>query len=709
MTHNPHLSTITDGSKMPKGVSFEDLPLTPLPIDSFGRKRGMRSSQIHQSLISDDGRVWSASPVGLVCYDGVTLRLFGLKNGLNCHGLRCLAHGPDGTLWLGSDAGVEIIDIKRTAPLSVKFFPVGIVDSIAMSDGVNVIGTPSGLYCLNESGEFQPSDNPFLSRVRITSTMIDKAGKIWVTGPKFGLAVFAEGKWIFISPEDYHPIGIPQTLSEFHNQVLIGGQQGLIVMAADLSVSHSIKTVKPVTALHCDEDYIWIGTDEEVVRLKIIGESIFVHDKVLENVITRDIVSDSFNNIWISTDNLGIQRVSALRQISTIEQNTDLGSVFCIKDSTRGKLVGGASGLDLPNNITVLEGMSVWDAVQGPDGTIWAATQQGFFKHANPFQKDSAPVAFAHSHEVLAAPCRAIIFHNNAIYVGSTKGLVKIGPKGPKEILRPNGKSLGYVYSLHAGPKGKLWVTTLGAGLWRVEKDRSSPVLGGTITHKSNVYSVSHSPNGALYVSHDGYISEIDEAGVPRLFTYSREPVAAWSLLAVDAKTLMAGTSNGFVIYDCVTREIVKRVSNNTDTSNWEFTCSRSLYFDDGKVYCGVSSGLKIIDIEELMDIGVKPVPSLARVNWHQIHPKQSRNTYHVPAGKWRVEVELRTCWYLDEDDCQMRYRLIGFDQEWSTLRPIHTIAYTSLPIGKYQLEACIYSPIAGLGPPKRIMNIYVH
>jgi len=300
MTQNPHLLVVQSKEAALTGLNFNTTPLTPLPIDLFDRRRGLQSSQIHQSVISKDGRIWSASPLGLVCYDGVTLRLFGRKNGLHCHGLRCLTEGPENTLWLGSDAGVEIIDITKTAPTSIKFSPIGIVDSLAISEEGGVVGTPNGLYCLNESGEFWPSDNTLLSKVRITSTLVDKSSNIWVTGPKFGLAVYREHRWVFIPPETYQHIGLPQTLATgADNTVLIGGERGMAVLTADLQVFHSLKTAKSVTALHWHNNCIWMAVGDDIIRLTLDGNNIHAHDKVMEKTIIRNIISDNFPIILV--------------------------------------------------------------------------------------------------------------------------------------------------------------------------------------------------------------------------------------------------------------------------------------------------------------------------------------------------------------------------------------------------------------------------
>ncbi|NNC36468.1 MAG: hypothetical protein HKO02_03345 [Hyphomonadaceae bacterium] len=705
-----NLSLISDEIQR-SALDFSDVPVTPFPIDYFGRKKGVRSSQIHQSIISEDGRVWSASPVGLLCYDGVSIRLFGLKNGLNCHGLRALVLGANQTLWLGSDAGVEILDISGTAPISKRFFRIGIVDSIAVFKDGGIIGTPNGIYRIIDDVTIEQDQTPFFRNTRITSTLVDEAGDIWVAGSKFGVARLKQNNWDVINVKAIQKIGNPIYLARGpHNNILVGCDYGVAVLTAAGEISYTLETRKPVTAIHWCDELIWLGVGDDLVTIQIAGNALQFKERVLKDTLVRNVISDEYKNIWVSTDNIGIVRVSGMRHFLKSHHTENLGAVFCIRQCRSGKLIGGANGLLLPNQRTVLKGKTIWDAFEDARGTIWAATQQGFFQIPSSRLDQGTALAADYQIEALAAPCRAIELCHGYLYVGTTKGLVKFGPDGPQEIFRPSGKSLGYVYSLHTGPDGNLWVATLGAGLWHLEKNHLiKSVLGGSINRKSNVYALAHTSSGSLYFCHDGYISRIGDDGLPTLFINTRESVSGWSLKILNDDKLALGTSDGFVIYDCQTRERLKRVSINSDTSNWEFTCSRSLHIDNqGNAFCGVSTGLKTINVNKLMNFNKRPVAELARIKWHQVEPRKKENLYVVGTGKWRFDVEIRNCWYLNEDNCKMRYRLIGFDKEWSTLKPIGPISYTSLPRGGYRLEVCLYSSVAGLGEPRALVDILV-
>jgi len=115
-----------------------------LPIERFDHRRGLTSLQIHQSICSHDGRIWSATPAGLACYDGVKITMFGQKHGLSNHGLRTLALHPDNTVWIGTDIGIEVLDISGFEVQVLWSAPIGTVNSIDIAGDLAAVGTSNG-------------------------------------------------------------------------------------------------------------------------------------------------------------------------------------------------------------------------------------------------------------------------------------------------------------------------------------------------------------------------------------------------------------------------------------------------------------------------------------------------------------------------------------------------------------------------------------
>ena len=72
------------------------------------------------------------------------------------------------------------------------------------------------------------------------------------------------------------------------------------------------------------------------------------------------------------------------------------------------------------------------------------------------------------------------------------------------------------------------------------------------------------------------------------------------------------------------------------------------------------------------------------------------------------MQVQLLCKWSIDEENLLFRYRLIGFDEDWSELQKLSDIRYNSLPSGRYSLSVQPYSPLFGWGEISEIFYFRV-
>jgi len=450
---------------------------------------------------------------------------------------------------------------------------------------------------------------------------------------------------------------------------------------------------------------IFASTGQNLIRINMDEPAAKTYDVLHDDVVAHHILIDHFENIWISSGDQSLLRMNGISRSLSGNYDLDIGPILSVGSTSKGLLVGGSRGLRLENGSIILEWLSVWDALVDEYGKVWCATDQGLYCMVNPF----FTIPYRHDEsDVVAAPCRSLCIYNGILFVCSIRGLAKIGPQGPEEILDNDGHSLGYVYSLHIGPGGSLWVATLGRGVWRIEGDSLIRMFEKQIPDNVNVYALCHSDSGDLFVAHDRWISKIDSKGKCAPFIDSGESIAAWSIQCLPDNRLVAGSSTGLTIYDAKIGNIKSKLSGNFDDVPWEFTTSRSLtVLDENTVYCGLGSGLRTVHMQELAKMDQRPEASLAFASWRGVEPeKDGRGQYSVKAGNWHLEIGIRTCWYLDE--CVMRERLLGFEEEWSPFHPLGSIKYTALQPGAYELEVEVRSPLAGGGPIKTVFTFDV-
>ena len=122
-------------------------------IRAVDSAQGLPSNQIHKIARDRFSRLWLAGPAGLSCFDGSAVHTYDRRNGLRCSGLRCVAIGPHGTLWVGTDQGLEALDADARPLRWVNWFawPYGLCEHIVTSGSDIWIGCAHGLVKLDVS------------------------------------------------------------------------------------------------------------------------------------------------------------------------------------------------------------------------------------------------------------------------------------------------------------------------------------------------------------------------------------------------------------------------------------------------------------------------------------------------------------------------------------------------------------------------------
>jgi diguanylate cyclase (GGDEF)-like protein len=678
-----------------------------LPIDWFDRRNGLPTSQIHEIAFSSDGRLWAATPAGLLCYDGVRTRHFGRDEGLLHHGLRAVAIDADDRLWVGSDAGLQRLKIEGSSLVPLEWDAIGLVESIAITADRSALATPQGLMLAAKQSPYARSSYPRIAYSPFASVAANSAGSILATSPLEGaLIISPDGTVRPILGDGNADLGkIHVAIWATDTLLMLGGDNGMALIDEDGQLLGSMKCQEPVTALIWDEGSIWAGIGNSVFNCRLEKGEIQIVGRAFSGVRVNGMTKDHFGNIWMATDSSGIARLSCLRSVVSYPDAPEIGAILSIRKHEDGAVLAGTSGFSLDGKTVLLPGVKVWDVIEDAMGAHWAATEKGLHIVVN--RNLVTPV-----HQTcltLAAPCRVLAIFGGGLLVGSIRGLVRTGPDGPVEINKPDGHPLGYVYSIHVDASGIAWVATLGAGLWQYDGEDLTQISGGSLPEACNVYAIAEDEAGMLFVAHDNCISRLRPEHEPKLLWKTRDAVAAWALCWTAEGRLLAGSSRGLFVFDAVTGEFLRELYDPSGTNNWEFTTSRSLTLDDSDtILCGLACGLAKVSYSRFAAWETKPGASLDSIRWIGTEPAEGTDTPVVEEGRWRVEFGIRTNWYVDEAVCTMRYRLLGFDSHWTGFVPIAAITYSSLPPGTYTLEVELRSPIAGIGPTRALHTFEV-
>lgn len=689
------------------------------PLDTSS---GLPSNQIHRLAIDASSRLWFATPAGLASFDGHFVDAWDRRRGLQCNGLRSVGTSPDGTVWIGTDLGLELLDERGHAALRglSTLWSFGLCEHVDAGGEDVWIGAARGLVRVKRrAGEasfdvLYSAPIGFVSDVRRNGRdrvvaasslhgLVESDGQQWWPHPCHDLV---EGHVTRVMPT---PTGL----------LFVGTDQGLYVL--DESSRRLVCRLRPsecdpaVKALGMDDRFCWVAFGRTLMAYdrKTIAASPPPSESYLAASPINDVLSDAHGNVWIATNNTGLAQVSSLRHaLSRIDLGSPGGVYVLRKQRDTDFLVGGEDlfgvariddrGATPLKKQQGLPSATVWDGLEDDSGT-WVATQAGLFRATA-----GADFKQVHDHDaVLGAPNRVLMRRGDDLWVGTLSGLARIRSGRVIPERDDEGRPLGYVYALQEDSKGVLWIATLGRGLWRHD-GRLRPFCESPLSETGNTYAIAPGPEGNWVVLQDEKVVIIDQDLHARLLC-ELPPISGWTAQWVDRRTIAIGTSDGLKILDPETREVACHVQALYPLRDWEFTNNRSLALDSsGRFLCGVNGGLLRVDLKLLAPHRTPPVCQIKDVEWIGAEPTREESAHVVPPGRWAVRVRAFSAWWVDHKNVRYQFQLVGFDEDWSSLKDRPEVTYTSLPQGDYRLMARAYSPLSGFGPAAELMRIVV-
>jgi diguanylate cyclase (GGDEF)-like protein len=673
--------------------------------------------------------MWFGGPSGVARHDGDRVRNFDKSDGLLTHGIRALAPSSNGGIWVGSDCGFDLIDENCRVVNRQEFSaPAGLVECFTVGpQGQVVAGTNYGAYVLEDSTwrRLDPQFDEFISAL-----CFDESGSLWAAASS-GLRHWVDNKWVSPIADNWKIAGRLRTLQSVGcNELLIGGDDGLMIVshAGEADSHRSFALDFGVNAVLLAGEELWIATGSEVLHHSLASGGPASSTLVAPSV-ANDLFRDQQGNVWIATDSSGVLKVSLMRQAISRPILDPVGAVLSIiAEPTRdvvvvgtesGALISRADG-SIPVALTALDAERVWDTLLLDDGTLLAACHSGLVSVNISTSPDvghvvasGEAVRIGSDHEVLGAPARALLRDDAAVLVGSVRGLCRILNETTEEVERPDGGSLGYVYSMTRIAPNEVWVSTLGDGLWRlVDGQALTPIRSNELSEKGNTYCVSVGLKDTVVLQDNRIIVLDPKTTTTRRVIETKEAVAGWTCVHGVDGSLWVGSSTGLRNYDLSTGKLTRQITSWFGIDAWEFTTSRSLRIDEqSMLWCGVTGGVLMIDPSHLPLANDLPVPQLGDVSWtlqDGTAPQLRDGTFFMTEGKWSFDANMFAAWYIDEADVRFRVRLLGFDRDWSALQ-VGVARYSSIPAGNYTLQVQAHSPLVGWGPVTHLFTLDVH
>lgn len=694
-----------------------------LKLTTINSDDGLTNEQIHAIGQDVYGRLWLASPTGLFRYNGSQIKIFDQTNGLDCIGLRTVRVSPDGIVWIGTDQGIEAITIDGTKK-SWNNFPAweyGIGESILIHGSTIWAGTSFGLLKLHDHAEKNELELLLKEDLGLVRCIIQKdEHHLLVASAKYGLLIYHETGWQLFNKNDLPKGDAVICMALTHNnQVLAGTAKGLFLLdQSGVLIEHFLfpNQTNKITALAVAGNQWWIGMGHSLVAATYNSNGIQVQEIMNVRSTINELFIDKAENIWIATNNMGLKKLTCLRKaLYQIDCGKEAAAFTIKQTSSRGQLQIGGDGFFATiskddqtitaDNSHQVPGI-VWDTCADPvnPSTIWIATEDGLLVSVN----NKPPEKFNDPQNLITSPNRVLLTRRNELWLGTIAGLYKITDGKAMEVFAFDGSRFGYVYTLSLDNRNRLWVGTLGKGLWIETDEGLSPVEHPLLSPLGNTYSIATNTTGeTLVIQVDKVL--IADSNLNFRLVITENPVAGWGAVWMNETTIAAGSNNGILLIDTETSKIIHRINLHLGKSAWQFTSTRSLYFDgDDKLYCGINSGLFVASIKGFLKYAATPPVYFEKAEWQNVSPHTKGTSYKLNPGKWSVSISVFTNWLIDEEQIRFRFKLVGFDERWGELTANPIARYNSLPVGTYHLHCQVFTPLAGFGESVSLITITV-
>lgn len=727
-----------------------------------GSAEGLSQMEVKCMLQDAEGYMWFGTRNKLNRYDGESFRIY------DCHdatrhrrnnNISSLFQDSRRRLWAGTDKGVYILqpdgetfqwlDAAAATPDSTRIED-WVENIVADGDGNIWLVVPNqGLFRYDADGVmhyYAFGDTTLTPLERsVQSICIGHDGRVWVATNGDGVFLYnrnadsfkqylSDGRGETLAREniyklcdhgDYLYIGIHEgrlrklnkltgiisdvdapdvhykiirAMADIDGKLWVGTQAGVYVV--DYDTERAIHLYHDplltwslsddyVTTLCCDgENGVWVGTGGGGINYMSRNAGRFTRylpepgeAYALADIKVGQLAEDRRRNIWMATEASGVCRIEAgertFRRISP-----------CRESLTHGH--------DAAGQVLSIACM---------DDEVWA----GLFKHGiDRISTDGQHVSHysmeaAGLHETsIYALCR----HGaDSVWVGNGWGLYA-GTTVPGRLSSWTEGKEGFVHDILEDSRGRLWVCTLGSGVYLYGSD-------GTVQHflnetgnarslsSNSVSSITQTSSGDIWLSTDrGGICRYDGDGAFTTLSVAEGLPDDCAFKMVEDKDgfLWFGTGNGLVRLN--PRDLSLRVLTMADgLPSTQFHYKSALAASSGELWFGTAAGLFSFYPEKL-EAATTPPPVYITAATCGNHRREEQHTF--PATDGREELRLRhdmttvtirfiALSYVYPKGNRYRYRLTGVDNEWRETTHGATATYANLAPGEYlfQVRAC--------------------
>ncbi len=584
-------------------------------------------NDVVQALFVDPaGGLWLSGEGGaLVRWDDKGVTTFDTEKALPRTGVRSLASDARGRVWFASNAFVARYENGRWTELSDRFAgPELRIGSSA--HGAPWLITRERILRLEETGPVEVARiPPLISAHYVRALVEDRDGDLWIGTRSQGLYVVSHGV--------VRPIGTSQ---------------------------------EEITALYCDADgNIWVGTNGGGLD-RIRRKTYRLYDTstgLLQN-LSYSVLADERGDIWLANRDGGVARVRDSR-VETIVVPSSLPAMSAIslfRAPGGGVGVTAGSGIFLlPNErggavkkIDAIPTMPIVRATfSAPNGDVWFSVDPDRIGRLRGDRFET----FGPAEGMDGKQVRGIAEDSTGrVWVGTTDGKL-FRQQGARFVSVPlEGLDTGAINSIYIEPNDTVWLGTVSAGI--------VGFVDGLARSCSTAQGLPDENIAVIIPDNIGHLWCGSKRGIFRVG--GQEVADCLAGRAARLSPLVVGQEDGLRDLSC---------SGGFQPA----ACRRP----DGTLWFATRRGVLAIDPVKPSAPRSPPPVGIEEVRADDARVPLTRPLIVAPAVH-KLLLRFGVLSLSAPDRVVARYRLEGFDTDWTVAGPAHTAIYPRLPPGDY-------------------------
>ncbi|MBA2613614.1 MAG: SpoIIE family protein phosphatase [Bacteroidetes bacterium] len=709
-------------------------------------EEGLSTNYVTSIIQDDKGFMWFGTQDGLNKYDGHNFTIFKNdptnQNSLSSSEITCIKQLQGDLIAVGTRDGLNFfnpITLKFTRLNTVKETNIKINAIVAFDKDIILLGSDDGLFSVNISTKAIKKYN-FPIEGQVVITCIKEVNHKFFLGTKEkGLWIFAGNKLErvnFTNPNliDYKPIDLESIncLQEYAGKIYLGTQKtGIFKIDSEVYELEDriLFTDKPYNNLNNINHFVISGnrlyaaTNYGFVIYNLLNGKIINNEnkessnpfRINDNLI-KTVFLDNQGNSWLGSQ-LGGVNVSFFRSVKFPDFEDDKQHQFknlyaFYETKNKDRIIGGENLFvfmdkngQLSDYSDILEDNSVLSIYEENENTYWLGTWGiGLLR----FDKATKTVKTIIDTKTGGTILCLKNDGKGNLFVGTFgDGLFRVNLKthetahyGVKEGL-PNLN----INTIFSDSKGGAWLGTYDGGLLKLKKFPLGDKISIETIYKNEgkaeniatniVFGVNEDKNGNIWVATSAGLSKLlpnknfynfyEKDGLPNTYLYS--------ILKDSVNNFWMSSNYGLIKFDPLQKEsdiTFKSYGIKDGLLNTEYNVGAAFVSPSGTMYFGGSKGYNIFRPTFIKDnlnspssfiIGYKRGGKDVAVDSFIAYKKYLKLS-------WRenyFQFELAALDYTDPAKNKFKYKLEGYDNDWSAPTNVRYVSYTELPGGEYK------------------------